>query len=305
MNHGHADTSPEAQALFAELTQAGTVTPDAGNMPAYREQVRAGFEPYVRQALQDFSGEVEELRIGGIGCKQVTPAGWSRDRGCVQYAYGGGYVCGSPHEDLVIAAPLAQLSGARIVMVDYRLSPEFPYPEPQRDMQAVYPELLAAHGAARLAVAGESAGGNQALALLQHIRDQGLEPPRCAALLSPWCDLANRGDRHGFNDNRDPSLSHPWVDIAAQLHANGQPLNDPGISPLHGDMRSLPPTIITTGSRDLLLSQALRLAARLRAAGVDCDLRVWEGMWHVFEFYPIPEARTSIAEIAGFLRRYL
>ncbi len=125
-----------------------------------------------------------------------------------------------------------------------------------------------------------------------------------AVLFSPWCDLANQGDSHNFNDNRDPTLSHPWVDIASSLHADGHALDDPGISPIHGDMRGLPPCIITTGSRDLLLSQCLRLARKLHAAGVECDLRVWEGMWHVFEFYPIPEAVLSIAEAAAFIKAH-
>jgi len=301
-----ADISPAAQALLAELQSAGMLIPDTNDIAAYREQVRAGFEDYVEKAVRAFDGRIEDIRVAGIGCKQVTPAGWSADNGgCIQYAFGGGYVCGSPYEDLVITAPLAQASGARIVMVDYRLSPEHPYPEPQGDMQAVYPELLNQYGAARLALAGESAGGNQALSLLLHIRDAGLDLPRCATLLSPWCDLANRGDSHTCNDGRDPTLSHPWVDIAAKLHAGGHPLDDPGISPLHGKLQDLPPIMITTGSRDLLLSQGLRLAQRLRAAGVICDLRVWEGMWHVFEFYPIPEANTSIDEIAAFVRNYL
>jgi monoterpene epsilon-lactone hydrolase len=94
------------------------------------------------------------------------------------------------------------------------------------------------------------------------------------------------------------------VDIAADWHAGGTALEDPGLSPIHGEMRGLPPCIITTGSRDLLLSQALRLAQKLRAAGVECDLRVWDGLWHVFEFYPIPEAELSIAEVADFIRRH-
>ena len=301
-----ADMSPAARALLAELQSAGMLAPDIGDLPAYRAQVRAGFEAYVDRAVQAFDGDIEDTRVAGIDCKLVTPAGWSADSGgCIQYAYGGGYVSGSPYEDLVIAAPLAQASGARVVMVDYRLSPEHPYPEPQRDMQAVYPELLRNYGATRLALAGESAGGNQALSLLLHIRDAGLDLPRCAVLLSPWCDLSNRGDSHAFNDGRDPGLSPPWIDIAASLHAGGHPLDDPGISPLYGKLRGLPPVMITSGSRDLLLSQALRLAQRLRAVDVDCDLRVWEGMWHVFEFYPIPEAATSIDEIAAFVRTYL
>ncbi len=297
--------SPEAATLVAEMRGAGLKIPDLDKLEQYRKDVRAGFEAYVRKAQAAFSGAIEDIEIAGVNCKQLTPANWSTDTGlCIQYAYGGGYVCGSTYEDLVITVPLAQRCDARVVMVDYRLSPEHPYPEPQQDMRQVYPTLLEQYGAARLVISGESAGGNQAIALLQHIRDSGLGMPRCAALFSPWCDLSNQGDSHFFNDGRDPTLSNSWVDIAADLHANGQALDYPGISPLYGDMTGMPPCIITTGSCDLLLSQCLRLATKLRVAGIECDLRVMEGMWHVFEFYPIPEAERSISEVAGFIKAH-
>jgi acetyl esterase/lipase len=300
-----ADISPQAKAIVAEMRAAGLTVPSLETLHQYRADTRAGYAPTVERALAGFDGEISEIEIAGVRCKQVTPPGWSQQDGpCIQYAYGGGYVGGSTYEDLAVAIPLALHSKARIVMVDYRLSPEHPYPEPQQDMQRVYPVLLDVYGAARMVISGESAGGNQALALLHHIRDNGMMTPACAALLSPWCDLTNQGDSHRFNDGRDPSLSNEWVDLAASWHANGQALDDPGISPLNGDMAGLPPTIITTGSRDLLLSQCLRLAQRLRAAGVDCDLRVWEGLWHVFEFYPIPEAGLSIGEIAEFIETH-
>ena len=294
--------SPEAVSIASEMRSAGPIIPNLDNLQQYREDVRAGYESYVRKALDRFRGEIEDIEIAGISCKQVTPHNWAANSDpCIQYAFGGAYVSGSTHEDLIIAAPLAQNSSARIVMVDYRLSPEYPYPQPQQDMQRVYPALLEQYGADRLVICGESAGGNQALALLQHIRDSDLDMPRCAALFSPWVDLSNQGDSHNFNDDRDPSLVNAWVDLAASWHANDRPLDDPGISPLYGDMVRLPPCIITTGSRDLLLSQCLRLARRLVSAGVECDLRVWEGLWHVFEFYPIPEAELSIGEVAEFI----
>jgi len=297
-----ADISAAAAALLADMEARGLTLPEPDGLERYRGDTRAAYAPYVDEALKDFSGEISDIKIAGIPCKQLTPPSWSRRQGpCIQYAYGGGYVSGSTYEDLIIAIPLARHCAARVVMVDYRLSPEHPYPEPQRDMQQVYPVLLDAYTPPRMVVCGESAGANQVLALLQQIRRDGLPMPACAALLSPWCDLANQGDSHGFNDNRDPTLSNAWVDLAASLHANGHALEEPGISPLHGDMEGMPPTLITTGSRDLLLSQCLRLAQRMRAAGVDCDLRVWEGMWHVFEFYPIPEAARSLMEIAAFI----
>ena len=294
-----------AAALYQNLLEDGLETPRRGTLGAYRDAVREGFETYIQAATAAFDGDIETIDIAGISCRQLTPPGWSIERdSCIVYAYGGGYISGSTCEDQIITAGLAQLSGLRIVMVEYRLSPEHSYPLPQQNMRQVYSALLDQYGAERLVVSGESAGGNQALSLMQYARDSGLALPRCAALFSPWCDLANQGDSHVFNDSRDPTLNNAYVDVAASLHAGDCPLDDPGVSPIHGDMGGLPPCIITTGSRDLLLSQCLRLAAKLRAAGVECDLRVWDGLWHVFEFYPIPEAQLSIAEVAEFIRTH-
>jgi monoterpene epsilon-lactone hydrolase len=297
--------SSAAETLYQQLCAAGIALPYRENLDAYRETVRDGFAAYIKVAVEAFDGQIEVIKINGIRCRQLTPRGWNEQRDqCILYAYGGGYVSGSTHEDQLITAPLAQQSDTRIIMVEYRLSPEHPFPLPQQDMRQVYSALLDQYGASRLIVSGESAGGNLALSLMQYARDSGLGLPRCAVLFSPWCDLANQGDSHIFNDTRDPTLNNAWVDIAASWHAGGCALDDPGLSPIHGDMRGLPPCIITTGSRDLLLSQCLRLAARLRAAAVECDLRVWDGLWHVFEFYPIAEAQLSIAEVVAFIRAH-
>jgi len=291
--------SEAAAALLAELASEQAELPQRDKLQQYRRDTRDRYRPWVEQARADFNGEIKDIEIAGVSCKQLTPYDWEQHRGgCIQYAFGGGYVCGSSYEDLIIAAPLAQQSRCRVVMVDYRLSPEHPYPQPQRDMQRVYPVLLDVFGPARLAICGESAGGNQALALLHHARDNGLMIPACAALLSPWCDLA---DPHDDDDGRDPTLNRAWVKTAAAWHAGGLALDDPGMSPLYADMTGLPPTLISTGSRDLLCGMSRRLADKLRAAGVECELQLREGMWHVFEFYPIPEATESIRQIAAYI----
>jgi monoterpene epsilon-lactone hydrolase len=305
MTERQADMSAEAAALYQQLLEEGIEIPQRDQVTEYRVAVRAGFEAAVQAAVTGFDGVIEMIDIGGVHCRQLTPRGWSNDSGrCMLYAYGGGYISGSTHEDQVLTAPLGQHSGVRIVMPEYRLSPEHPYPLPQQDMRQVYPALLDAYGSSRLIVGGESAGGNQALGLMHHARDSGLALPRCAVLFSPWCDLANQGDSHISNDARDPTLNNAWVDIATAWHAGDCALDDPGLSPIHGDMTGLPPCIITTGSRDLLMSQCLRLAAKLHAAGVTCDLRVWDGLWHVFEVFPIPEAEKSIIEVADFIKAH-
>ncbi|MGD2172028.1 MAG: alpha/beta hydrolase [Gammaproteobacteria bacterium] len=293
--------SKDAARILEELEAESTGLPEREDLPRYRRETREKYRPWVEDALAAFDGEIKDIEINGVSCKQLTPAGWSQQTdACIQYAYGGGYISGSSYEDLIIAAPLAEHSNCRIIMVDYRLSPEHPYPAPQQDMQRVYPILLDVYGHQRLAVCGESAGGNQALGLLLHIRNNGLMMPACAALLSPWCDLADPHDEEG----RDPTLDKNWVETAAAWHAAGQPLDDPGISPIYGDLSGLPPTLITSGGRDLLLGMSRRLAEKMQDAGVDCRLEVRDGLWHVYEFYPIPEAGQSIREIADYIHNH-
>ena len=301
-----ADISDSARKLLAEMIEAGIPPRALDNIEQYRQDMIDANTESVTRAVAEFDGSIESIEIAGQLCRQATPSNWEKSNGpVVLYAYGGGYISGGTYEDQMITLPMASKAKARVVMVEYRLSPEHPYPAPQDDFAAVYPVLLESYGSSRLVVSGESAGGNNAVHLLQRLRAAGTAMPACAVLLSPWVDLSGDGDSHVFNDNRDPTLNNHWVDIAAEMHAPGHSLKDPGVSPVYGEFDGFPPTMITTGSMDLLLSDCLRLSHRLRAAGVSCDLRVWEGLWHVFEFYPIPEAQTSIGEMAEFIRAHI
>jgi len=188
------------------------------------------------------------------------------------------------------------------------LAPEKPYPAALEDAMAVYQALLREHGAQSMALSGESAGGNLSLALIGAAAARGLDLPAAVALLSPWCDLTHSGDTirtlHGIDPTLD--LDH-LLSHMARAYAGGRPLASPDISPLFADVaKGFPPTLISTGTRDVLLSDCARLSTKLRRAGVNVDLRVTEGMWHVFEFYPqLPEAEDSIRGIATFLDKHL
>jgi acetyl esterase/lipase len=295
-----ADMSAAAADLYAELQSAGLAVPELDNLEQYRKDVRSGFDDYVQAAVETFQGEIRDIEVAGIPCKQLTPRHWSNADGrCIQYAYGGGYVSGSSYEDLIIAAPLAQLCEARIVMVDYRLSPEHPYPAPQQDMHQVYPELLARYGAARLVVCGESAGANQALGLMQQVRDLGLAMPGCAALFSPWCDLNNQGDSHIFNDGRDPTLSNLWTDIAAILPPVGMPMARHSTTPASPRFTvicmiyrraSSPPAVGTCCSASAC---AWRRKCALPGSPVTCASTKACGMYSSFTRSPRPDARSA------------
>ena len=173
---------------------------------------------------------------------------------------------------------------------------------------AVYQALLREYGARSLALSGESAGGNLSLALMGAAAARGLPLPAAMALLSPWCDLTHSGDTIRTLDGIDPTLDlDHLLSQMASAYAGGRPLASPDISPLFADVaKGFPPTLISTGTRDVLLSDCARLSTKLRGAGVDVDLRVTEGMWHVFEFYPqLPEAENSIRGIAEFIDKHL
>ena len=150
----------------------------------------------------------------------------------------------------------------------------------------------------RLLLAGESAGGNLALLTAQRAVQERTRSASALALLSPAADLRTDRELFGAAIDRDPSLSHQLMLDVASVYACDVTLDDPAISPALGTMDDLPPTIITTGTYDLLMEQSLRVAQKIGAAGIDTACNVWPGLWHVFEFYDeLPEAERSLRDI--------
>lgn len=243
---------------------------------------------------------LEETILSGVRCLDVRPTtlrvGWP-----ILYGFGGGMVEGSPIEDLPIIAPISALTGARVIVPDYRLAPEHPWPAAVDDSFAVDRAIADQ----TFAIVGESAGGNLSLGWMLKAKAEGLRLPGAAALLSPWCDLSNARERLTFNDGRDPILMRRNSDLAASYYSGTKNVDQPLISLINGVFDSgFPPELISTGTCDLLISQAVRLAQRLRDSGTRVDLQVWEGLWHVFEWYEhLPEARQSIRQIADHLTK--
>ena len=302
-----AKLSPEAEAFIRDNLTKLDPPRDAGSLERLRKETRDAYRADCERQRDRYAASADDAEIGGVEVQQVRPKSLADDRSAVLYLFGGGFVLGSPFEDLRITAPLAHHLGRPIFAPHYRLAPEHPFPAALDDALAVYRVLLERFGAGRLAIAGESAGGNLALALLLRARMEGLSLPAAAALLSPAADLNEGGDSLAANAERDPTLTPEAVRSCTDHYTAGHSPRDPLVSPLYGDFDAgFPPTLITTGTRDLFLSQAVRLSRVLRQAGAECRLHVWDGLWHVFEFYPeIPEARQSIEEIAAFLKGYL
>jgi acetyl esterase/lipase len=298
-------TVSEAARRF--IDEAPPLTPIDLSPQALAAQRRANLKAYgpPGEAVAVTLGvTTHDDRLSGVPVQWVVPPEENGD-GVILYFFGGGYVYGSPAEDLAITARLAAFAGRKVCTPAYRLAPEHPFPTQRDEGLAVYRALLADH--APIAIAGESAGGNLALAVIGRVATAGLRMPIAAALLSPWSDLTHQGDTIRTLDGIDPTLSGQSGDAFARAFAGGRPLDNPEISPLFADVpKGFPPTLITSGTRDALLSDCARLSTRLRHAGVDAELRVWEGLWHVFEFTPdLPEAEASLREVAVFLRARL
>jgi acetyl esterase/lipase len=223
--------------------------------------------------------------------------------GTVLYFHGGAYVIGSAKSSLGLAAEIARRAGARVVTVDYRLAPENPYPAAVDDALAAYRGLLSETEPGQVAVAGESAGGGLAIALLVAARDTGLPMPASAAVFSPFADLTLSGASIAGKAPVDPALTEAGLRLrGGQYIAAGDPAA-PTASPVFASLKDLPDLLIQAGSHEILLDDALRLAARAAHDDVAVQLQVTPGVPHVFQAFTelLDEAGAALDEAGRFI----
>ena len=248
--------------------------------------------------------EVEAASIGGVKGEWARTAS-SHDDAALLYLHGGGYVIGSPKSHRHMVGALAVDSGLAVFSADYRLAPEHPFPAAVDDAVAAYKGLLdSGIASARLAIAGDSAGGGLTVATLVALRDKGLPLPACAVAISPWCDLSQGGEAYRARAKRDPIVSKDSLDHLATAYLNGTDPKMPLASPAYADLNGLPPLLIQVGTEEALYDDAMTLKARAEAAGVEVSLESWGGMVHVWHiFHPIlSEGRDAIARVGRFLK---
>ncbi|MGY3621861.1 alpha/beta hydrolase [Bradyrhizobium sp. USDA 10063] len=255
--------------------------------------------------------KVEETSIAGVHCFVVTPntIALENRRRLLIHVHGGGYVFGAGEAALPEAIMMAGFGGFKVISVDYRMPPDFPYPAALDDAMAVWKEVLKSHERHRLAIFGTSTGGAMALAMVLRAKDERLPLPAAIAPGTPWSDIDKIGDSYASNEWVDNVLVtwDGWLGRAAKLYANGTSLKNPYISPIYGDFKGFPPTILTSGTRDLFLSNTVRTHRKLRRAGVIADLNVYEAQSHAqYQFnVDAPETKEAFTDIAKFFDRYL
>jgi monoterpene epsilon-lactone hydrolase len=265
--------------------------------------MRAAFnELMARVPIADDVNHVPTI-IGGVNAVDVTIRGIDPVN-TILYFHGGDYVIGSAASSVPLVSDLARRTHARAVTVDYRLAPEHPYPAAVDDARALYEGLLA-QGVApgQIALAGESAGGGLAVALLLALRDAGLPLPSSAFLMSPYADLTLSGETLLENQAIDPILTPDGLRRRVPDYVGGADASDPQISPVFGDLTGLPPLMIQAGSSEILLSDAIRLAANAATDEVPIILDVTPGVPHVFQGFAamLDEADAALDRSSTFL----
>ena len=268
------------------------------------EAMRKSMEKLAFPAAADV--ETEALDVAG------QPAEWVRAPHCqadraVLYLHGGGYVIGSIDTHRALAGEISRAARAVVLLTDYRLAPEHPFPAAVDDGVAAL-AWLHEHGFApeRTAIGGDSAGGGLVLATLLAAREKHAAMPAAAVAISPWSDLTCTNPAYESRAAADPMVTPHGLRRMADFYLAGGDAQHPHASPNCADagrLRGLPPLLIHVGGDEILLDDAVAFDAKARAAGVHCTLEVWDGMVHVWHaFHPLlEEGRRGIVRVGEFL----
>jgi acetyl esterase/lipase len=289
------DLLPETGEEWKPVADAGAAA-TMKNLPGMSERLRV---------------KVEKTMIDGVRAFIVAPEiiGPENRNRLLIHVHGGCYVLNPGEAALPEAMFMAGFGHFKVISVDYRMPPEAYFPAALDDGITVYKNALKTMPARNIAVFGSSAGGALTLEMVLKAKADGLALPGAIAPGTPMSDVTKVGDTFVTNAMLDNVLVSPdgFCDAGTKVYANGHDLKDPLLSPIYGDMKGFPPTILTSGTRDLLLSNTVRVHRKLRQAGTEAMLQVFEGQSHA-QYYrddTSPEAKEAFEEIAGFFDKHL
>lgn len=264
-----------------------------------------------RQGLADLAGSapppdgvtLEVIELADRPAERLTPDG-AADGQVILYLHGGAYTAGSPDTHRGLAGSLALAAGRTVVVLDYRLAPEDPFPAGLNDALLAFDQLAPA----RIALAGDSAGGGLSAATALALRDRGGAQPVAVGLISPWADLTQSAGSYTSRAELDPMLTAAALTQSADAYLAGTDPRTPYASPVFGDLAGLPPIRVDVGSDEVLFDDSRALVDGAVAVGTAAELIEWPEMIHVFQAFPpdlVPEAAEAVAALGAFLARHL
>lgn len=247
----------------------------------------------------------EDASRGYAVVKMQPKRGVGENAPHILYLHGGGYVMDIASVHWPAVGRLCAMTGASATVPIYPLAPEHKADHVIAEMRKLYDELVARYGASNITIAGDSAGGGMALALAQVVAADGGPSPASLVLLSPWLDAtASHPDQREI-EKRDRMIAVAGLEACGRLYRGELPVDDPRVSPLFGPLVGLPPMAIFSGSSDILVVDGRRLDKRLAEEGsVNHDYHEYDGLFHVWMLFPLPEGKRAMAQAASFIRRH-
>lgn len=246
--------------------------------------------------------QYKEMELNGMYGEWISVNRAHMKKYMILYCHGGGYSTGSSIYARTLTSKLAMSTSMDVLSFDYRLAPEYPYPAALEDaMKAWNYLMLLGYGARDIVVAGDSAGGNLALALVLKLKQEERLLPRGLVLMSPWTDLTSSGKSYETRAELDPILNKEYILRMAEAYAKDEELENPLISPLFGNFEGFPPTYIQVGDNEILLSDSLRLHKTMVKYNVSVKIDHFKGMWHVFQMSPFKMAYNAMDKNAEFI----
>lgn len=258
--------------------------------------------------LSSLKLKMDELTLGGVPCFRIEPSAEHDSQGPVLvHFHAGGFVLGAGKAGVQEAILIAEATRYTVISVDYRLAPDHPYPAPIDDAMNAWLAAVDEFADRKVAASGISAGASIALSLTQRLIAQNRPLPAAIVAGSPMADLTETGDSYFTNRYADPMTYHGLLDVMAAQYAAGIEFDDPRVSPLYGPFSGFPPALVLSGSRDLFLSNAIRVDRKIRDASGSSEIIVYEGQSHGQNImgYDVPETQTTLRDIDRFLSRYL
>lgn len=250
--------------------------------------------------------KIEKINIDEIQAEWLvpTPSGAGHEK-VILFLHGGGYVTGSIEDHRMMCGLFAAHTGTKVLIPEYRLAPEHPFPAALDDTLKVFHWLLAqGYAPENIILAGDSAGGGLSVATVLALKEKSGSLPAAVVCLSPWTDLALTGSSHTTKAKAEAILNKDVLHEWALCYTDESNLINPLVSPVYGDFHGFPPLLIQVGSEEVLLDDSILLAEKARSAGVEVTLKIWDGMWHVWQALGdlIPENKKTFEEIGQFVQ---
>lgn len=268
------------------------------------EQRRREWEARARLEVLPQGARFTRETIGTLNCEWMEMPRVPKER-VFLFLHGGGYVSGSPRTHRRLAANLSRATHMRLLLPEYRLAPEYPFPAGVKDALQAFGWLLQQGFSENdIVVGGDSAGGGLTLSMLLALREAGAAMPFAAVLLAPWTDLTLSSPSYRSNRKYDPIITREGLQDAAAQYAGERDLDDPMMSPMFADLTGLPPLLIHAAGDEAMVDDGRLFAERAASHGVSVTCKIFDGLWHVFHHggMEIPESRQAIDEIGAYLR---